>query len=163
MDKIIGLHIYYYNVCKRKLWYFLRECHMEEDNELVAEGKLIDESSYTRNEKHIDVLGYANIDAIHDNVIRETKKSKSLENASVWQIKYYLYILKKYGMDDIRGELCYPKLKEKTDVILNAEDIAEIEKMSQEIEGIYSSEIPPQEIKIKSICKKCAYYDLCKI
>ena len=119
--------------------------------------------AYSRDEKHIDILGFANIDSIHDNIIRETKKSKSLENASVWQIKYYLYILKKYGMEDIKGELCYPKLKEKTDVVLETDDGAEIEKMFREIENINNSEMPPQEIRNKSVCKKCAYYDLCKI
>ena len=52
-NRITGVMIYYYFVCKRKLWYFCHEIRMEAENEDVILGKILDESSYSKNEKHI--------------------------------------------------------------------------------------------------------------
>ena len=38
-DKITGVMIYYYFICKRKLWYFCHQITMEEGNENVQLGK----------------------------------------------------------------------------------------------------------------------------
>lgn len=47
MEKeITGVMVYYYAVCKRKLWYFYNEIEMEDGNENVQIGKVIDEESY---------------------------------------------------------------------------------------------------------------------
>lgn len=48
MKNITGLMIYYYFVCKRKLWYFVNEISMEQNSELVSIGKILDETSYKR-------------------------------------------------------------------------------------------------------------------
>lgn len=42
-NRVTGVMIYYYFVCKRKLWYFINEINMESDNENVMLGKLLDE------------------------------------------------------------------------------------------------------------------------
>ena len=42
-NRITGVMIYYYFVCKRKLWYFVHEINMESENENVLLGKLLDE------------------------------------------------------------------------------------------------------------------------
>lgn len=69
---------------------------MESSNEDVELGKLIDENSYSNDEKHINIDNVINIDFIRlDNVLHEIKKSNKIENASIWQVKYYLYYLKK--------------------------------------------------------------------
>ena len=39
--RITGVMIYYYFVCKRKLWYFCHEINMESENENVQLGKLL--------------------------------------------------------------------------------------------------------------------------
>ena len=54
-NRITGVMIYYYFVCKRKLWYFCHEIRMEAENEDVILGKILDESSYSKNEKHINI------------------------------------------------------------------------------------------------------------
>ncbi len=162
MEKITGMQIYYYKVCKRKLWYFSHSLSMEQNNENVSLGKLIDESSYSREEKHINIDNVINIDFIRDDIICETKKSKKIEEASEMQLKYYLYYLKINGAGDFRGEINYPVLKKKVSVELNNSDIEEIERISAEIENLNSMKFPP-ELEKKSICKNCAYYDLCYI
>lgn len=45
-DEVTGAMVYYYYVCKRKLWYFLHEIRMEHDNQDV---ELIGSSSQTTN------------------------------------------------------------------------------------------------------------------
>ena len=52
-NRVTGVMIYYYFVCKRKLWYFINEINMESDNENVMLGKLLDENSYRRDDKPI--------------------------------------------------------------------------------------------------------------
>lgn len=47
-EKVTGLMVYYYHVCKRKLWYFAHDLNMEHNSEIVGMGKLLDETSYIR-------------------------------------------------------------------------------------------------------------------
>ena len=44
-ERITGVMVYYYFVCKRKLWYFCHEIRMESNNEDVQLGKILDETS----------------------------------------------------------------------------------------------------------------------
>ena len=50
-----GTQINYYFVCHRKLWLFSKNISFEDENEYVQLGKLIDESSYKRNKKQIEI------------------------------------------------------------------------------------------------------------
>lgn len=154
---------YYYFVCKRKLWYFYNEIVMEQNNENVLIGKLLDESSYNRNEKHINIDDVINIDYIKDeNVLHEIKKSRKIEEASIMQIKYYLYYLRKRGVEGVTGKVDYPLLKQTLEVCLDENDIEEIEKTLLEIRSIVGNS-KPEKIIMRNICKNCAYYDLCYI
>ncbi|MFA9378764.1 MAG: CRISPR-associated protein Cas4 [Lachnotalea sp.] len=163
MDKqITGVMVYYYSVCKRKLWYFYHEVTMELHNENVQIGKIIDEETYMRDEKHINIDNVINIDFIRSrNVLHEIKKSNKIEEASILQVKYYLYYLKQRGVE-VSAKIDYPLLKQCFEVTLNDEDVLEMETVLLEIERIVNQEYPPS-LEKKSICKKCAYYDLCYI
>lgn len=44
---VTGTHIAYLHLCHRKLWLFANGINMEHTSELVAEGKLIGETSYS--------------------------------------------------------------------------------------------------------------------
>ena len=46
-EKVTGIMIYYYFVCRRKLWLFHNDISMEDENELVQIGKFIDSNSYS--------------------------------------------------------------------------------------------------------------------
>ena len=92
---ITGVMIYYYFICQRKLWYFANEINMEQNSELVSIGKTIDETSYKREKKSILIDNTINIDFIKDGaVLHEVKKTKAIEEAGIWQLKYYMYYLK---------------------------------------------------------------------
>lgn len=164
LDKrITGVMLYYYNVCHRKLWYFYNEIQMEDTNDDVAIGRILDEQTYKRDNKHINIDNVINIDFIRSKgILHEVKKSKKIEAASILQVKYYLYYLKKRGVDNIKGKIDYPLLKQTVEVELEDSDIDEIEKILVHIKDIVNKEHPPKMDK-KRICKACAYYELCFI
>ena len=162
-ERITGVMIYYYFVCHRKLWYFLHEINMEAEDDGVMLGKLLDESSYKRDEKHINIDNVINIDFIKEHrELHEVKKSKAIEDASIWQVKYYLYYLQQRGVKDLKAKIDYPLLKKNVLVELTEEDIVELEKIISEIVIIKKKDFPP-DFSEKKICKKCAYHDLCFI
>lgn len=135
---------------------------MEHTSELVELGKLLHESSYKREKKEIQI-GPIKIDFIgKDGVIHEIKKTPSVEKAHAWQLKYYISYLKKLGVENLRGEIDYPKLKKRTEIVLSKEDEIELEQILKDIEEIISKEEVP-EVMNKSICKKCSYYELCYV
>ena len=164
MEKnISGMMVYYYFVCKRKLWYFSNEIRMEQENENVLIGKIVNENSFTRNMKHINIDNVINIDYISEkHILHEVKKSRSIEVAGIWQVKYYIYYLRQNGVLGISGQIDYPLLHQKLEVELSDKDIQDLEEILIEIEDIICLFIPPA-MKEKSICKKCAYGDLCLI
>lgn len=163
MKKTTGVMIYYYFVCKRKLWYFSNDLNMEFNSELVGVGKLIDETSYSREKKNILIDETISIDFLKDwKIVHEVKKSRKIDEAAKWQLKYYMWILKNKGVDIEKGILDYPLLRKREEIILNEQDQLEIESIIEDIEKIISSKLPPNITK-KGICKKCAYYELCYI
>jgi len=162
-EKISGIAVYYYMVCKRKLWLFYNDISMEDENELVQIGKFIDSTSYSSERKHMMINEEINIDFVEQSgVIHEIKKSRKVEDASIWQVKYYLYYLKRYGIENIRAKIDYPLLKQTVEISLEPKDI---EKLMEILEGIKAI-IQEKNIPVclnNSICKKCAYFDLCMI
>ena len=153
----------YTKVCKRKLWYFYNEIQMEQGNENVEIGKVLDEETYKRDKKHINIDNIINIDFIRSKgILHEVKKSNKIEEASILQVKYYLYFLHKKGVTNIKGKIDYPLLKQSVDIELNEEDIVNIEQILNNINEIVYKTIPPK-LEKKRICKSCAYYDLCFI
>ena len=162
MDKdITGLMVYYYEVCKRKLWYFVNEIQLEENNSNVILGKLLEENTYTRDEKKINIHGVINIDFIRSKkVLHEIKKNNSIEPASLLQVQYYLYYLEKKGLVGLKGILDYPLLKQTVEVNLTDGDRENLDNIIIGIKEILRKESPPI-LEKKGICKKCAYFDLC--
>lgn len=162
-NRITGIMIYYYFVCKRKLWYFCNEINMEVENENVQLGKLLDENSYRRDEKHINIDNVINIDFIKEHSeIHEVKKSKAIEEAGIWQVKYYLYYLKKKGVENLTAKIDYPLMKKTLEIELTFEDEKRLEEIIEEIERIKELALP-EMFEEKKICKACAYHDLCFI
>lgn len=161
--QITGIMIYYYFVCKRKLWYFLNQINMEQNSELVSIGKILDETTYKNEKKGILIDNTINIDFIENGaILHEIKKTKSIEEAGIWQIKYYMYYLEEKGVRNIKAEIDYPILKKTEQVILGKDDKETLKNIIQEIEEMNVKNEIPKKIE-SNICKKCAYYDLCYI
>ena len=93
--KYTGTMVNYYFVCKRKLWLFAHNLNFESESDMVKIGKLISQTSYEREDKEIDIDQTIVIDWIdfENKIIHEVKKSNKLEEAHIWQVKYYIYYL----------------------------------------------------------------------
>ena len=76
------------------------------------------------------------------------------------QVQYYLYYLEKKGLIGLKGILDYPLLKQTVEVNLTNEDRENLDNIIIGIKEILRKESPPT-LEKKSICKKCAYFDLC--
>lgn len=161
---ITGTHINYYIVCKRKLWLFANGINMEHTSELVAEGKLIHETTYPqRAEKYreIEIEGIK-IDFYdpQNKIVHEIKKSDKVEAAHTWQLKYYLYVLRQNGIEGATGILEYPKLRQTEKIELSEKDVKYLEDAKSKIQEIIQSEDCPPRVE-KKICKSCSYFDFC--
>lgn len=160
---ITGVMIYYYFICSRKLWYFVNSINMEQNSELVEIGKILDETSYSREKKGILIDNTINIDFVENGaILHEVKKTKAIEEAGIWQIKYYMYYLEKRGVENIEAKIDFPLLRETKEIILEQEDKEILENVIKDIEDIANQDKPPEIINSK-ICKKCSYFDLCYV
>lgn len=157
-----GTQVNYSLVCPRKLWLFSKDLDMEHTSEYVELGRLIHESSFTRQEKEI-LIDRIKIDfSAPQGVIHEIKKSDAVEEAHIFQVLYYLYYLKHAkGLTDIKGRIHYPKLRQTLDVELTPEREADLESILEKIPQVLASEQPPPRLEKLSFCKKCSYYELC--
>ena len=161
---ITGTHIAYYHTCHRKLWLFAHGIQMEHTSDAVAEGKLIGETSYQDRavkytELEIDGIKIDFYDA-KNRVIHEVKKSDKVEEAHIAQVKYYLHILRKNGIEDATAIIEYPKMKQRQVVEWEEGDREKITMWINNAREIINSENCPPLEKLK-ICKRCSYYDFC--
>ena len=119
---ITGTHINYYFICKRKLWLFANNMQMEHTSDLVYEGKMIHEEVYPqRSAKYEEVqIGGVKVDFFDkkNKIIHEIKKSAKLKSAHIWQLKYYIYVFEKAGINKVSGILEYPKQRKTEEVFL---------------------------------------------
>lgn len=137
---------------------------MEQNSDLVAEGKLIGETSYLeRSDKYTEVeIDGVKIDFYdaRNQVVHEVKKSDKIEQAHIAQVKYYLYKLWLRGAKEAKGVIEYPVLKRKHLIVLDESDFQKIKHWEEEINILGASDICPPLLN-KSICKKCSYNDFC--
>jgi CRISPR-associated exonuclease Cas4 len=164
--RITATYINLYNVCKRELWLHANEIRFEHTSDLVYEGKLIHETSYPQRsdryeELEIDGIKLDYYDA-RNKVIHEIKKSDKVEVAHEWQLKYYIYVLERNGVEGVTGILEYPTLRQTEKVVLTDSDRKQIVEMEKEIETIVSSDECPPVINAK-ICRNCSYYEFCYV
>lgn len=171
---ITGTHIAYNYICKRKLWLFANGINMESNSEVVADGKLLHETSYPqRNVKYeeldisadfqnIALTGKVDFYDRNNKVIHEIKRSDKVDTAHQWQVKFYLWLLELNGISNAKGLLEYPKLRQTDEVVLTDSDRTYLEKIVLQIPKIIHSEECPPKINGK-ICKSCSYYELCYI
>ncbi len=157
--KTTGTKVNYYFICKRKLWLFSKGIGLEGSSEKVSLGKLLHENSYKRYKRSVLIDNLIAIDVVSSQEVREVKYSDKLKDAARWQLLYYLFYLKRLGVEK-RGVINYPKLRKKEEVALTPEieeKLFEILKGIREFEKLPTPP-PPQKLPY---CKKCSYYELC--
>lgn len=166
MHTVTGSLIGMYHICKRELWLHANHIRMEHNSELVSEGKQLHEHAYPqRAERYREItLDGSKIDFYdsYNKVVHEMKKSDKFEPATVAQVQFYLYLLRKNGVEGATGLIEYPKLRQTQTVQLSDEDVPMVEGWIRDIERIVDSEQCPDRIT-KSKCRSCSYFDFCYV
>lgn len=164
MQYVTGTLISYYFYCKRRMWLHANEIRLEDNSEDVAMGKLIEDTTYLQRNSNFEQIELDGIKIdfydYKNKIIHETKKSSKFESTHIWQLKYYIYILKKNGIDGVTGILEYPVERKTHKIALDEKDIQEIERISQDMISIIKNESCPALIK-GGRCRNCSYYDFC--
>ena len=89
---VTGTHFNYYQLCRRKLWLFANGINMEQESDLVYEGKLVHESSYPQRtskyeEVEIDGIKVDYYDAknilVLQNTFEKTRKQMKVNALSI--------------------------------------------------------------------------------
>lgn len=156
-----GTEVGYFFICKKKLWWFVHGVTMEQESDRVRMGRVVHEASYGRKKKEINIDDRIVLDWRDDGVIHEVKLTDKMEEAHEMQLVYYLYYLKHYkGVEDLRGRIDYPKLRQTKDVELTPELEARIEATLAEMREITESKHAPQ-VEWMRICGQCSYAELC--
>lgn len=171
---ITGTHIAYLHTCHRKLWLFANGINMEHSSDIVADGKLLHETSYPqRAEKYTEIELSATFNGIglsgkidfyvaKEKVIHEIKRSDKVEKAHEWQVKYYIWLLALNGIENAKGIIEYPRLRERQEIIFTEADEIYLKEMVGKIVHLMDSECCPPRINAK-ICRSCSYYDFCYV
>ncbi len=174
--RIGGMLVDYHRLCPRKAWWSMRGIWMEQESETVALGRLLDQSAYARSDKHLQVeaeapdgtplVGKIDRANLREGVLHETKKGRSCEDAHRWQVRFYLWLLHRNGIQrtdgsPFVGQLDYPLLRRTETVVLEDEHIAELERTVTALRQLATQDAPPQVLTKKSFCKKCAFEELC--
>lgn len=164
--RITATYINLYHVCKRELWLHANEIRFEHTSDIVYDGKLIHEESYPQRSERYEELEIEGVKIDYydarNKVIHEIKRSDKVEHAHEWQVKYYIYVLERNGIEDVKGVLEYPALRHTAPVILTDADRIRITEMEKEIRQLIESDVCPPVINAK-ICKNCSYYDFCYV
>ncbi|MCB4205475.1 CRISPR-associated protein Cas4 [Deferribacterales bacterium Es71-Z0220] len=155
-----------YTICKRQAWLMMRNLTADQDNAFLEIGRLIDETSFERQKKKIFL---ADLEAMLDMVskkdgiyyIAEIKKSSKTMNSGIFQLKYYLYLLKTNKGLKARGIIKIPKEKISKEIILTEEDEEKITTILSEMNETLFGDKPPQILLNSKICKVCAHFEFC--
>lgn len=163
-----------YNVCHRECWLHANGINMEHTSDIVYDGKLLHENSYSeRNDKHselsieakhneINLYGKIDYYDAKQKIIHETKRGNKVEDAHKWQVKFYLWLLLLNGIEDATAIIEYPLLRQKELVHLTNIDIDNLKKLVEQVNQLKCSENCPPTLNSK-ICKSCSYYELCYV
>ncbi|CAM3367166.1 CRISPR-associated protein Cas4 [Rhodothermus bifroesti] len=173
---VTGTLVNYYVLCRRRVWLAVHGLWMEHESELVALGRLLDETSYTDELRHVNVeaegpeglrlAGRIDWAELRDGVLHETKHSPRALEAHRWQLRFYLWLLKLLGVtrtdgQPFRGQLNFPRQRRTENIILEPEHETRLNEIVQAIYQTATQALPPPRLVNRRFCKKCAYEELC--
>ena len=159
---VTGTLVWYYAICPREAWLMAHELEPEREFELLAEGRLNQETHYKRATKELSLLGMR-LDQVRREdkrlIVSEVKKSSRFLPATRLQLGYYLHRLDEEGME-ASGEILVPEERKREVVELTPELRSEVKDTVARIEALMRESAPPPAQKIP-FCKRCAYAEFC--
>ena len=139
-----------------------RELSPNQEDPFLEIGRLLQEDTYKREKKEITV-GNMKIDLIKrkngETVVGEIKKSSRFERSAIMQLAFYLYGLKKRGIN-AKGELMVPKERKRIPVELTPDIEDELKQAFHHIKYIITQDNPPEPVRNK-YCSSCTYREFC--
>ncbi len=161
--RVTGVAIQYAVACERELWFYLHGIETNNEDQNILIGRQIDSEYYRRLRRQVMIDGSVRIDVIKrrgkEITVLETKKSRKLVEPGKWQLLYYLYVLKKHGVD-AEGYLAIPTERKRVRVVLTEYAERKIEALMKNVERVAQMPSPPPPVR-KPYCKGCAYRELC--
>jgi CRISPR-associated exonuclease Cas4 len=163
-------------ICERKAWLSMRGLWMEQTSEAVALGRLLGQRSYARRQKELMLTAEApdgtplvgKLDGVNlrEGVLHEVKRSRAVEEAHRWQLRFYLWLLRLCGVtrDDgqpFTGQLDYPRLRRTEVVTLAPAHEARLEALVARLRTLAEAETPPPRLTRRAFCRRCAFEELC--
>jgi CRISPR-associated exonuclease Cas4 len=149
---------------------------MEQESDVVAQGRLLDKTSYRRRRSQIPLEAEApdgtrlvgRIDGadLRAGTLHEVKKGRSCEAAHVWQLRFYLWLLKRCGVTrpdgtPLGGQIDYPRLRRTEPVTLTPEHETRLESIVAALRTLAGQPRPPPRIDRRAFCRRCAFEELC--
>jgi CRISPR-associated exonuclease Cas4 len=93
--------------------------------------------------------------------VHDIKKGRSMEEAHRAQLLYYLWYLKRKGVEGLKGVINYPKQKRSVELELTPEAEKQVEAWMHQVQEVVQQETPPIVEEPMTICRKCSYAELC--
>lgn len=157
---ITGTLVWYYFICKREVWLMSHEITPDEDSSVLDIGRAIHEIFYRKMLKEVSIEG-VKVDLFKraEQAVCEIKTSSKFVEAARFQLLYYLFRLKEYGVNPI-GWILIPTEKRKIGVKLDGDAERTLLKVLDEIKKIAELEYPPPPVKTP-YCRRCAYKEFC--
>jgi CRISPR-associated exonuclease Cas4 len=160
---VTGLQVHYFFVCKRKLWLYSNGIEQEYEDENVKIGKYYHENEFEDEEKQDnDFIEGIKVDKITDEYVVEYKKSNASLESSKWQLLFYLWKLKKKGIDR-KGVLKFKENRDNIEVELTENKEQKLKSIIEKIKEIISQPTTPSRENCSEICNKSAYSDFNRV
>jgi CRISPR-associated exonuclease Cas4 len=159
---VTGTLVWYFSICPREAWLMAHQVEPWREFDLLAEGRLNQEVHYERSAKELSLPGMK-LDRVRREgdrlVVSEVKKSSRFLPSARMQLAYYLWRLKREGLE-ASGELLVPEERFREVVELTPELEDEVEEVVERIEALIEAPSPPSAEWLK-VCPKCAYAEFC--
>jgi len=132
------------------------------DHELLALGRLLQETAYQEARKEVDLPGMR-LDLLTKGkeawVVAEVKRRSRQREAHLLQLGYYLLRLRELGLR-AQGELRYPEERRVERVDLTPELEERVRQAEATLVDLLKHPTPPPPKRIPA-CSGCAYFEFC--
>lgn len=161
-----GYELNAWSICPRKCWFLQRQLMMEPHSPYVELGRLVHQQELETPSRaggvytEVPIEGFARVDKIAGELVYEVKRSPRKSEAHRLQLLYYLYLLRERGLT-LKGVLYYPQQNRREIVELNTEGLEILQRALNAVQQLRQQPLPPQVSKPLTICRTCAYQELC--
>lgn len=159
---LTGTLFWYFGVCPREAWLMGHALEPFPDHELLALGRLLQETSYPGRRKEVALPGMR-LDLLEGKggtlVVAEVKRSSGQKEAHLLQLGFYLLRLREMGLE-AQGELRYPEERRVERVALTPELEARVREAEEGLRALLAKPVPPPPKRIPA-CSGCAYLEFC--